>query len=101
MKKLLVFLGVAAVFLRLPHWVQAETIYALTTDNSLLTFDSGSPANATRIGPITGLLPGESVVGIDFRPATGQLYSLSLMPIGPTFFGRLDRKSTRLHSSHT
>ncbi len=89
MKKFFVFLVVATAFLCSQNWVQAETIFALTTDNGLLTFDSGSPDKTTRIGTITGVLPGESVVGIDFRPATGQLYSLSLVPVGPTFFGRL------------
>jgi hypothetical protein len=88
-KKFLVFLAGAVVFICSPNWVQAETIFALATDNGLLTFDSGSPDKITRIGTITGVLPGEAVVGIDFRPATGQLYSLSLVPVGPTFFGRL------------
>lgn len=89
MKTCLNFLAVITAFLAIAHGIQAEPIFALTTDNGLLTFDSGSPGKTARIGTITGLLPGESVVGINFRPATGQLYSLSLAPVGPTFFGRL------------
>jgi hypothetical protein len=88
-KKLLVFLATAAAFWCASCWVRAEEIFALTTDNGLVSFDSISPDHSTRIGTITGLLPGESVVGIDFRPGTRQLYSLSLVPVGPTFFGRL------------
>jgi hypothetical protein len=33
--------------------------------------------------PITGLTPGDQLVGIDFRPATGQLYGLSTPGGGP------------------
>src|SRR5438067_441277 len=89
MLKFIVPLALAATVLSSSQPAQAETIFALTTDNGLLTFDSASPGKAARIGTITGLIPGESVVGIDFRPETGQLYSLSLVPVGPTFFGRL------------
>ena len=50
-------------------------IYGLTTTNSLVAFSSsGSVAN----GPIiTGVGVGEEVVGIDFRPFTGELYALT------------------------
>ena len=89
MNRSLALLTLAVILLVASPLAQAETIFALATDNSLLSFDSGSPGKTTRIGTISGLIPGESVVGIDFRPATGQLYSLSLAPVGPTFFGRL------------
>ncbi len=50
-------------------------IYGLTSTNSLVAFSSsGSVAN----GPIiTGVGVGEEVVGIDFRPFTGELYALT------------------------
>ncbi|HKQ93167.1 MAG TPA: DUF4394 domain-containing protein, partial [Blastocatellia bacterium] len=50
---------------------------ALTDRNSLLSFNPGQPGliNSTRF--ITGLAQGESIVGIDFRPANGQLFALS------------------------
>src|SRR5207244_10378447 len=57
-KKFLVFLGVAIAFMCSSNWVQAETIFSLTTDNGLLTFESGSHDKTTRIGTITGVLPG-------------------------------------------
>lgn len=52
------------------------TVYALTASNQLLGFNQGSPGQVTSSVPVTGLKPGESLLGIDFRPATGQLYAL-------------------------
>ncbi len=57
--------------------VRVETIFALTADNNLLSFSSGSPNLAAAPKPITGLSAGESLVGMDFRPANGLLYALS------------------------
>lgn len=55
----------------------ADTI--LVVDNNvLLRFDSATPAVFDRTVPITGLVAGDGVVGIDFRPATGQLYGLAV-----------------------
>ena len=56
--------------------VSAATIVGLTTSNQLITFDSATPATASLPVAITGLQAGESVLGIDFRPATGALYGL-------------------------
>jgi hypothetical protein len=49
---------------------------ALSTNNQLLAFDSSSPGTIQTRGAITGLQTGESILGIDFRPSTGQLYGL-------------------------
>lgn len=52
-------------------------LLGLTTDNQLVRFDSAAPG--TLIGaavPVTGLAVGENLVGIDYRPATGQLYAV-------------------------
>src|SRR5262245_60496144 len=53
-----------------------STLIALSTNNQLLAFDSSAPGTIQGVLPITGLQAGESVLGIDFRPATGQLYGL-------------------------
>jgi len=55
----------------------AEELWALTTTNNLINFSSSSPG-AFALRPITGLMPGETALGIDFRPAmpTGRLYVL-------------------------
>ena len=55
--------------------LDAELIYGVTTTNVLLTFDSATPGT-TNVVPITGLQAGENILGIDLRPATGQLYAL-------------------------
>ncbi len=56
--------------------VSAVTVYGVTTTNQLVRFDTATPATVTTIGVISGLQSGENILGIDFRPATGQLYAL-------------------------
>ena len=45
------------------------TIYGLTAGNTLITFDAWQANQGRSEVPISGLLPGESLVGIDFRPS--------------------------------
>jgi hypothetical protein len=47
----------------------------------LTSFDSVTPGITGPLLPITGLKPNELLVGIDFRPATGQLYAVSASSI--------------------
>jgi uncharacterized protein (TIGR03437 family) len=56
--------------------VRFEKVYALTADNVLVSFNSRTPATPMSIVPISGLQSGETLIGIDFRPANGQLYGL-------------------------
>jgi hypothetical protein len=49
----------------------------LTAGNNLLSFDAANPAAATS-RTVTGLQPGESLVGVDVRPATGELIGVGL-----------------------
>lgn len=66
----------SALVLAIPPAIgEAETIYAVTSNNTLLTFDSATPGTTSSVA-ITGLQSGESVLAIDLRPATGQLYGL-------------------------
>jgi hypothetical protein len=53
-----------------------STVFALTTANTLLRFDSAVPGTILGTVAISGLQVGENLLGIDFRPATGQLYGL-------------------------
>jgi LPXTG-motif cell wall-anchored protein len=55
----------------------AVTLYGLTLSNKLIRFNSGSPSNVESSVQVGNLAPGENVIGIDFRPATGQLFGLS------------------------
>ena len=50
--------------------------YALSA-GQLLRFNTASPGTTTPVA-ITGVTPGELLVGIDFRPQTGQLYALGV-----------------------
>ena len=54
----------------------AEALYGTTADNRLINFNSDSPGRILRSVPITGLEAGDTLQGIDFRPATGQLFGL-------------------------
>ncbi|GAA3949140.1 hypothetical protein GCM10022406_33670 [Hymenobacter algoricola] len=60
----------------------AQTVYGLavpasaTTDRTLVSFSATSPATLTTPILITGLAAGQTVVGIDFRPNTGELFAL-------------------------
>ncbi len=56
--------------------VAAPTVVAVTTTNRLIGFNAATPGVLLGSAAITGLQLAEDVVGIDFRPATGQLYAL-------------------------
>jgi len=53
-----------------------ELVYAITTNNNLVSFDSEQPEQIQSIVPVTGVAAGQMLAGIDFRPATGDLYGL-------------------------
>lgn len=59
-----------------PPAARAETVYAVDSRALLLTFDTDLPSFITNIQLIRGLQPGESILGIDFRPANRKLYGL-------------------------
>ena len=50
--------------------------YAVTASGNLVSFDAAAPAVFLSNDPITGLQNGETLEGIDFRPATGQFFAL-------------------------
>ena len=52
------------------------TLVGLTTTSQLAVFDSSTPNSIAGIVPITGMLPGETMVSIDVRPFNGVLYGL-------------------------
>src|SRR5215203_3808170 len=55
---------------------RAVTIYGVTAANQLVRFDSAAPGTVATIGSIAGLQSSEAILGMDFRPATGQLFAL-------------------------
>ncbi len=103
-------IGGGATIVDISAVVRVETIYALTSGNSLLVFNAGTPGTIASTIPITGLASGENLLSIDFRPATGQLFAVSnqiriltinpstglatpvggdplMLPVNGTFFG--------------
>lgn len=67
-------LALAAVFSA--SVAQAETVYGLTTDNRLITFDTATPSQGLAVN-LSGLASSEKLLGLDTRPTNGQLYTLS------------------------
>lgn len=67
----------AAIALALSAGVaRAELIYGVTTSQTLVTWNSSAPGAILSGVAISGMQSNESIRGIDFRPATGQLYAL-------------------------
>lgn len=55
-------------------------VIALNSEgNGLLRFSANNPGSVTTVN-IQGITTGESLVGIDFRPATGELFALGVNP---------------------
>lgn len=75
--RLLTAAAVGAAVLAAPSAASAaEQFAAVTNSNKILTFASDSPGNIDSAYPLQGLASGEKIVGLDTRPATGQLYGL-------------------------
>lgn len=55
---------------------QNISVYGLTTTGALVKFQSNTPGTIESSVAITGLQSGESLVGIDMRPADGLLYGV-------------------------
>lgn len=68
-----------AAFLAVPHAAAQATsanAYAVTSTNQLVRFNTSTPGTVVTVGTITNLQAGENILGIDFRPASGELYAL-------------------------
>jgi len=67
---------------------QTPVVLGLTDDNRLVGFKVGTPNTLDTNVTISGLAPGELVLGIDVRPRDGMLYGLTstarLITIDPT-----------------
>ena len=59
-----------------PEEITGHLVYALTGNNNLISFDSDAPAIVRSLVPVSGLAAGQVLSGMDFRPATGELYVL-------------------------
>lgn len=71
------FVAVSFLFLlSIADGANAATVFGVTTTNQLVRFDTATPGTVVTVGAITGLQVSENILGIDFRPATGQIYAL-------------------------
>ncbi len=57
--------------------VKSQTVYAVTSTNNLISFNATAPNNILSSVPLSGMAAGHTLEGLDFRPATGQLYAFS------------------------
>src|SRR5262249_29552696 len=57
---------------------QSDFVVALAANNQLLQFSASAPNAIISATTVKGLNAGDSLVGIDYRPATGQLYALAV-----------------------
>jgi len=74
--------ALAAVFAVAQNVVRAELIVGLTSQNTLISFDSATPGTVSVPIGLSGILAGDTLIGIDRRPSTnlldGTLYSLGV-----------------------
>ncbi len=61
--------------INLPPPPRSRTVYGISAGN-LISFNSDAPGTILSTMAISGLGSGETILGIDFRPATGELYAL-------------------------
>jgi hypothetical protein len=74
-------LGLVLFFLAaLP--ASAATLILLYGPNQLVRIDSSTPSTFETNVSITGLVGGDTIAAIDFRPATGVLYGLGIRDLG-------------------
>ncbi|HVF73344.1 MAG TPA: DUF4394 domain-containing protein [Chthoniobacterales bacterium] len=60
-----------------PTPLQRLVFYGINqANNNLVRFDNTDPLSVASV-PITGLVGGDTILGLDFRPATGELFGLS------------------------
>ncbi len=59
-----------------PPTVTGDLLYGLTTGGSLISFDAAQPGIIRTLVAVTGIATGQVLSGLDFRPATGELYTL-------------------------
>ncbi|MCP9495296.1 MAG: DUF4394 domain-containing protein, partial [Pyrinomonadaceae bacterium MAG19_C2-C3] len=82
----------------------SQTVYGVTSGNTLINFNTTSPGTVNTVGTITGIT--ETIIGIDFRPSgnsttrgllyavtndggTGRIYTIDLQTAAATFVSML------------
>ena len=55
---------------------KTQTIYALTTDSKIVSFNATAPNTMTSTPSVSGVKIGQTLIGLDVRPATGEVFAL-------------------------
>ena len=91
--------GVAAALVASAGSASAERLFGLTLDNRIVSFNSANPEAVISSRAISGVQAGDTLLGIDVRPATLSLWSVAqsgnvyeLLPMGGGYVATL--KST-------
>ncbi len=67
---------------------RTEIVYGVTASDRLVRFAASEPGRLISSVPLRGLLVGEDITGIDFRPASGELFGITninrVLKIDPT-----------------
>lgn len=74
-KPLLILLGI--MLLTAANKLIAQNVVALTDNNMLYVFNASNPSMASTPMPLNNIPSGMEVVGMDVRPATGEIYFLA------------------------
>ncbi len=69
-------LWTAVLMLLMSVSAQSQTIYGLTTDGKIATFNATTPSMVTSTPSVSGVKTGQTLIGLDVRPATGELFAL-------------------------
>jgi hypothetical protein len=77
MKAVVAGLGALLAFASAASAEMAFGITGASAGGTLIRFDTASPGGATSVGALTGIPSGFSVRAIDFRPSTGELYTVA------------------------
>ncbi len=77
MSRLFKTFATAAMLLAPVSYANAEQIAGLTFDQKIVTFDSATPMTIASSFAVSGLTSGDTLIGIDLRPANALIYGVS------------------------
>lgn len=71
----------------------AVELYGVSAGGIFVRFDSATPATPEQLDLISGIGAGESIFGLDFRPADGRLYALTVDDVAVGRLYRVERST--------
>lgn len=67
---------VAPITVYTPAMIMGELVYGITSNQYLISFDNMMPGKIRSHLSISGITAGQTIEGLDVRPATGELYAV-------------------------